>query len=99
MVERGYGSLPGGRARCPKALTVPAQKNEGGTGDWVRVLREAGPYLSIGTSLAATVLLGLGVGYWIDRRFGTEPVFFLIGSVLGVFTALYQFFKTVNRKP
>ena len=99
MVQQGCVSLPGGRVRCPKALTVSAEKNEGGTGDWVRVLREAGPYLSIGTSRAATVLLGLGVGYWIDRRFGTQPVFFMIGSVAGVLTALYQFFKTVNRKP
>jgi ATP synthase protein I len=70
-----------------------------GAGDWMRGLREAGPYLSIGTSLAATVLLGVGAGYWLDRRFATKPIFLLIGSAFGLFAALYQFFTTVNRKP
>jgi F0F1-type ATP synthase assembly protein I len=81
-----------------EALEVP-QKDKDGPGDWSRALREAGPYLSIGTSLAATVLAGLGIGYWADRALGTQPVFFLIGSGLGLFAALYQFFQTVNRKP
>jgi ATP synthase protein I len=66
--------------------------------DWTRALREAGPYLSLGTSLAVTVLAGLGAGYWIDRRFGTRPAFFLAGGVLGVLAALYQFFKTASRR-
>jgi ATP synthase protein I len=68
-------------------------------GDWTRALRETAPYLSLGTTLAATVLLGVGVGHWIDRRWGTQPVFLLVGGTLGVVTALYQFFKTVSRKP
>ena len=78
---------------------MPGDMKDRGAGDWTRALREAGPYLSIGTSLAATVLLGVGGGYWLDRRFGTTPVFLLIGSALGLFAALYQFFTTVNRKP
>jgi F0F1-type ATP synthase assembly protein I len=69
-----------------------------GAGSLARALKEAGPYLSIGTALAATVLLGVGAGYWVDRRWGTKPVFLLIGGTLGVFTALFQFFKTVGRR-
>jgi F0F1-type ATP synthase assembly protein I len=45
--------------------------------------------------LAATVLLGLGVGYWLDRRLKTEPWFLFVGGVLGMALALYQFWKTV----
>jgi F0F1-type ATP synthase assembly protein I len=75
------------------------QKDKDGPEDWSNALREAGPYLSIGTSLAVTVLAGLGIGYWADRSLGTQPVFFLIGSGLGLFAALYQFFQTVSRKP
>lgn len=78
---------------------MPAERKDRGAGDWTRALREAGPYLSIGTSLAATVLLGVGAGYWLDRRFQTTPIFLLIGSALGLFAALYQFFTTVNPKP
>ena len=51
--------------------------------------------MGIGTALATTVLLGLGVGYWLDRRLEASPWFLLLGGSLGIFAALYQFFKTV----
>lgn len=61
-------------------------------------MREAAPYLGLGTTLAVTVLAGLGGGYWLDGRLGTRPVFLLLGGVLGLGVALYHFFKTVARK-
>ena len=64
--------------------------------DWVHVLREAAPYMGLGTSLALTVLLGLGAGYYLDQRFGTRPILFLIGAVLGVMAAGVQFVRTVT---
>ena len=67
------------------------------TRDWTRALREAAALLAIGTTLAVTVLLGLGIGYWLDGKLGTRPVFFLVGAGLGLFAAGYQFFKTVAR--
>lgn len=68
--------------------------------DWVRVLREAAPYLGLGTSLALTVLLSLAAGYYLDQRFGTRPILFLVGAVLGVMAAGVQFVRTVTgRRP
>ena len=61
----------------------------------MRVVRELAPYLGIGTGLAVTVLLGLGVGYWLDGRYGTQPLFLLLGGFIGLGLALYQFFMTV----
>lgn len=63
--------------------------------DWTRALREVAPYLGMGTALAATVLLGVGAGYWIDGKLGTRPVFFLIGAGLGLGAAGYHFVRTV----
>ena len=42
------------------------------------------------------MLAGLGGGYWLDGRLGTRPVFVLLGAVLGLGVAMYQFFKTVG---
>ncbi len=39
--------------------------------------------ISIGIELVVSVLLGLGLGYWLDRRFGTSPWLTLVGIVLG----------------
>jgi ATP synthase protein I len=61
----------------------------------VQVVRDLAPFLGIGTSLAATVLVGIGGGYWLDVRFRTQPLFLLLGGVIGLGLALYQFFRTV----
>jgi ATP synthase protein I len=62
----------------------------------VRALREAGPYVGLGITLAATVLVGLGVGHWLDGRLGTRPWLLLGGGTLGVVAALVYFFRTVT---
>jgi len=59
------------------------------------VLREAAPYLGMGTMLAAALLLGVGAGYWLDRWLGTSPWLLLAGALLGIFSGLFQLFKTV----
>lgn len=60
-----------------------------------RALRDAAPYLGLGTTLAASVLLGLGAGYWLDSKLGTRPVFFLVGAVLGLLAAGLYFYRTL----
>jgi len=44
------------------------------------------------------VLLGFGVGYWLDRRLGTKPWLLLVGATLGLVAGFYQFYLTVGRK-
>jgi F0F1-type ATP synthase assembly protein I len=76
--------------------------SDGPKGDgWVRVLREAAPYLGLGTSLAGAVLLPIAVGWWLDRRWGTAPGLTLAGAVLGLVAAGVQFVKQVGgfKKP
>ena len=63
-------------------------------------LRDSAPYLGIGSSLAFTVLLCLWVGHWLDKKFGTDPRYFLIGAVVGVVAAflhLWQMYRTMTR--
>lgn len=50
-------------------------------------------YLGIGTALAVTLLLSVGAGYWIDKRFGTAPVFVLAGAAFGMFAVFYHLYK------
>lgn len=60
-----------------------------------RALRDAAPYLGLGTTLAASVLLGLGGGYWLDSKLGTRPAFFLVGAALGLLAAGLHFYRTL----
>jgi F0F1-type ATP synthase assembly protein I len=80
---------------------VPPERQETGGGSgrgFSRAVREAAPYLGLGTTLAVTVLAGLGGGYWLDGRLGTRPLFLILGGVLGTGAALYHFFKTVTKE-
>lgn len=65
-----------------------------------------GPLLGLGTTLAVTVLAGLGLGHWADGALGTRPWLLLLGACLGIAAALVHLFWTVagsskgpDRKP
>ena len=55
--------------------------------------RDSLSYLGIGTALAVTLLLSVGAGYWVDKRFGTAPVFVLAGAAFGMFAVFYHLYK------
>ena len=58
-------------------------------------LREIGPYLGLGTQLAVTVVSLFFLGYWLDEKFNTLPLFVLVLSMIGTFGGLYNFIRSV----
>jgi F0F1-type ATP synthase assembly protein I len=75
---------------------MPEDKKGREPGDWGTALRDVAPYLGMGTTLAVTVLAGLGGGYWLDGQLGTRPLFFVVGGLVGLGAAMYHFWKTVT---
>lgn len=57
--------------------------------------KKVGPYLGLGTQLAATVILMFYIGYWLDIKFQTYPYLVIIFSLLGSFAAIYNFIRSV----
>lgn len=57
--------------------------------------KKAGPYLGLGTQLAATVILMFYLGYWLDNKLQTQPYLVIIFSLLGSFAAIYNFIRSV----
>jgi F0F1-type ATP synthase assembly protein I len=64
--------------------------------DFARVIREAAPYLGLGTALAATVGLFFALGFWLDRMLATKPVLSLVFGSVGVVIALVQFVRMAS---
>lgn len=62
-----------------------------------RVLREAAPFLGLGTNLAVTVGMTFAMGYGLDRMFETTPLCSLAFGSAGIGVALFQFIRTVSR--
>lgn len=58
---------------------------EGGT--------SAGAYLGLGLQFAASILVFVYLGQWLDRRFGTEPWLLLGGLLLGGGGSFYSIYR------
>lgn len=60
-----------------------------------KTYRELAPYLGLGLQLAATVIIMVFLGIWLDKKFSSGPYLTVICSAVGVFAALYNFIKSV----
>ncbi len=60
-----------------------------------KTYRDVGPYLGLGTQLAATMVLMFFFGRWLDGYFETEPWLTISFAFLGGFAGVYNFIKTV----
>ncbi|HCA78898.1 MAG TPA: hypothetical protein DEP53_04110 [Bacteroidetes bacterium] len=59
-------------------------------------LREVAPYLTLGIQLAAAVILFFLIGWWLDTRQGTAPLFMLIGVLVGFIGGMIKFLKSIS---
>ena len=57
--------------------------------------RNVGPYLGLGTQLAAAIILMFFLGRWLDEKFNSTPLMILICSFIGGFAGIYNFIHTV----
>lgn len=66
-----------------------------------KIYKEIGPYLGLGTQLAATIgLLGY-FGYFLDGKLNTYPFLLILFLILGCGVGIYNFIKTtinLNKK-
>jgi F0F1-type ATP synthase assembly protein I len=52
--------------------------------------------LSVGWELASFSLLGVGLGYWFDKKFLSSPWGTLVGSLFGIVIGLYRLIRTFS---
>lgn len=50
-------------------------------------------YMNVGFYVLTPILVGVFIGYGIDRKSHTAPTFILIGVVLGAVSAFYNLWK------
>ena len=56
---------------------------------WIAALRLTGVGFFIGVCVVSGILAGL----WLDTKLGTEPVFILVGLVIGIAVAVYGVYR------
>lgn len=63
--------------------------------DLSQTYKEVGPYLGLGTQLAATIVFMFFLGKWLDDEFNLFPILTIALSFLGGFAGIYNFIRTV----
>ena len=56
-------------------------------------LAGAGKYMGLGMQFAGSILLFTFGGIWLDKKFGTSPLFVLIGVFGGAGAAFYSIYR------
>lgn len=57
--------------------------------------------VSVSTNLAAPIIGGILLGYWLDQWLGTKPWLLLLGTcvgTVGAFLALYRIVNQLNQE-
>ena len=54
-------------------------------------------FSEIGLVLLVATLAGVGLGYWVDSRLGTVPLFVLIGLLVGLAVGARGIWSMINR--
>lgn len=56
----------------------------------------AAEYAGVGIQFAATLLIFLFAGRWLDERLGTDPWLLMLGVFLGFGLSLYSIYTRLN---
>ena len=62
-----------------------------------RILKAMSLFSSIGISMALAIVLGAGIGYWIDKTFDTDPWGFFIFICFGITAAFRNLYIMSKR--
>lgn len=61
------------------------------------------PFQAIGlmsaivSQLVGSILIGIFGGKWMDKKFGTDPLFLVIGLFIGLAAGVYAMFRLIRQ--
>ena len=82
-----------GTAGTPRQDLPPASPAARSPLEEPRERSTAARFAGVGLQFAITILVCLWLGTWLDRQFGTAPVFLYVGVFLGAAAAFYSMYR------
>jgi ATP synthase protein I len=84
-------------ARLKEARARKARPGEAGEGKAIAHRTGLGLAFRIGTELVSALVVGVGIGWLLDRWLGTAPWFLVVFLFLGAGAGIMNVYRTVNR--
>lgn len=63
-----------------------------------RLIGDLRLYGSLGIEMAASVLIGTLIGYWLDKWLGTQPWILIIGFIFGAAAGFRNLFRFLSKE-
>ena len=82
-------------AAATRPVITPGQKKA--FEEQQQIMQETGPYLTMGMQMVLTIGAFFGVGYWLDGKYDTSPLWTAVLSGIGAAGSLTYFIVTVLR--
>lgn len=67
------------------------------TGDGGKPKLTAFSFVEIGSMNAASLIVGFGLGWLVDTRLGTTPIFIFVGLFIGIASGVYATYRRIRR--
>ena len=55
-----------------------------------------GQHMALGIQMVVVTVVGAGIGYWLDKRTGKEPVFLIVFFLLGALGGIMLVWRTLQ---
>ena len=65
--------------------------------DTKKLFKQLWYYSSLSFSIALSIVIGLAIGVWLDKRYDTSPVWTLIFLVLGVIAGFRNIYLALQK--
>lgn len=62
-----------------------------------KLFKELWYYSSLSFSIALAIVIGLGIGYWLDTRYDTSPWLTLVFLVLGIIAGFRNIYLAMKK--
>ncbi len=63
----------------------------------VQMLRQFGKLSILGIQLVLSIMIGFGIGYWLDQQLGTKPWLAMLFLVFGVCAGFLNIFREARK--
>ena len=66
--------------------------------DTKKMLRQLGVASTLGFQVAFSIFIGLGIGVWLDSKFGTFPWLALVFMIFGIVAGFLNYYRFIRKQ-